>query len=317
MLRRWLDSFIKKNKNVIIKFAKMIGILFVVIIIVTSIMSQVIRVNQSSSSKTQNSISIYNPTDTVIEGKKITKDEYSKDGEIIANFIKFCNESDVDSAYKLLSDDCKELLFPNINDFKNDYLSKLFTSKCEYNVKSWINESDYHTYKVTFLEDLISTGKYSDSQKGQDYITVVSSNGEEKINLCGYIKREQIKKQSGSEEIKALAVEKRIYVDYEEYTVKIKNMTDSPILLDTQKNRNSIKLMDENNVYYYAFKDRISNLKSSLSSGVIRTLDIRFNKTYSSNTQDSYIEFSDIVKDIEQYNQKSDYAERENLKIEL
>lgn len=315
MFRRWLSSFIKKYKDVILKIAKHFAMIILIALVAGSIMSVLNGIE--SSSETENSISIYKPTETIIEGKEVTKEEYNKDEEIIKNFMEYCNNGKIESAYGLISDICKQELFPSVDDFKNNYYLNLFKTKKEYNLQSWINENNYHTYRIRFLDDMLSSGEYDSLDKGQDYITVISSNEGSKINLNGFIGNGQIYKETTADAVKALAVERFVYVDYIDYVVKIKNLTNSDILLDTGKYLGSIKLVDQNGVKYPSYKTQIKNLNSKLSSNIIRTLKIRFNKTYSANLNDDYIEFSDIVTDIEKYEADSDYKDRESIQIQL
>lgn len=315
MFRRWIHSFIKRYRNVIIEILKKIGILVGIILIGIIIMSSVSR--KEDKSQTENSISIYNPTKTVIKGTEVKKEEFEEDNKIIRNFIDYCNSNKIESAYSLLSNQCKELLYPTIQDFEKKYYNTLFSSKREYNLQSWINEGKYHTYQVRFIEDILSTGKYDDSKKGQDYITIDLSLDEPKLNIGGYIKEEAINKETSNDIVNVLAVKRNVYMEYEEYYIKINNKSDYKILLDTNTNLSSIKLVDENNVKYAPFKKEIKNLNDELSSDVIRPLKIKFNRPYSSNVRVDYIEFSDIVPDVQKYNSSNNYTDRVNVKIKL
>ena len=315
MFRRWLSSFFKKYKKVILEIAKKIGVLIVIALIGTSIMAGLNRTN--TKSETENSISIYNPQKTMISGDKVTEDEYGNDNNIIAKFVEYCNNGNEEAAYNLISDDCKNELYPTVELFKNRYCKGLFNGNKEYNLQSWINEDNYHTYKVRFTEDFLSTGNYESSQKGQDYITVVTTDDDIKLNLDGFIKKETINKQSSSDSIKALAVDRTVYMDYEVYTIKIKNMTDYKILLDTGESLKSILMLDTKGVQYYSQKSEIKNLYSELSSGVVRTLKIRFNKPYDTSEKAKYIEFSDILIDVTKYSNQDDYNDREKIKVEI
>ena len=59
--------------------------------------------------------------------ENITTSSSSKD--IINYFIKLCNENKIEEAYNIISNDCKEVLFPTINDFRNNYYNKVFTKQ--------------------------------------------------------------------------------------------------------------------------------------------------------------------------------------------
>lgn len=315
MFRRWFSSFIKRYKNVIMDVAKKIAILIMISLLAKAIMSGLDR--KEPTSETKNSISFYNPERTIVEGEEVSKELYNEDEKTITNFVNLCNNKKIELAYNLLSDDCKKELYPDIEDFSNYYYSKLFKSNKSFNLQSWINDGKYHTYRIRFIDDILSTGEYDNSQKGQDYITIDLTNGEKKISLNGYIKKEEINKETGGDELKALVLEKKTFVDFEEYTVKIKNITKLPIIMDTKRKLNTIKLIDENKVEYYVQKDQIINLDKELSPGIIRTFKMRFNKTYSSNVKDENIQFSDIVTDVKKYKKEDNYNERVTMNIEV
>ena len=93
MFRRWLSSFIKKYKDVILKIAKNFGIMILIALVASSIMSVLNGIKPTN--ETENSISIYNPTETIIEGKEVTKEEFNKDEEIIKNFMEYCNNGKI------------------------------------------------------------------------------------------------------------------------------------------------------------------------------------------------------------------------------
>ena len=316
MFRRWLSSFIKKNKDKILEVGKKLGLLCLIALIATSIIS--IFLNSKRTQETEDSISIYNPERTMISGKKITKEEFEKDDNVVNSFINYCNDLNMQSAYKLLSDDCKKELYPTVEDFKEKYCSNLFKEKREYNLQSWMNEGDYHIYRLRFTDDMLSSGVYNEENLTQDYITVFKvSDDEYKLNINGFIKIEEINKESDANALKALCINKKVYLDYEVYTIKLKNKTSENILLDTGKNTNSVVLRCENNTKYFLHKSNSSKLYDELSTDVIRKLEFRFDKPYSVNSESSYIEFSDIVTDINEYKENKGYKDRESIKVEL
>lgn len=313
MFRRWLSSFIRKHKNIILDVAKKIGIIILIALVGTSIM---VWVNsQRTTFETENSISIYKPTKTVISGKDVSKEDYNNDEEIINKFISFCNEQDIDSAYKLLSDDCKKYLFDSTEKFKTNYYEKIFIKKKDYNLQSWVNDGDYQTYRVRFIDDILSSGEYDNSQKGEDYITIDNSSEGAKININGYIRKEILNKEVTEKNVNISVIERNVFMNYEEYIIKVKNTTGSKIIIDTGEKVNSITLYDKNKVKYNAIKSNIYNLREELLSNVVRTLKFRFQKDYNPEVSAAYIQFTDIVIDLNLYRNKSD--NRLNIKVEF
>ena len=88
------------------------------------------------------------------------------------------------------------------------------------------------------------------------------------------------------------------------YPFKVKNGTKSNITIDSDENRNSIELYDDNNVRYSAKKMDVQNLNSELLTNVTRTLKIRFDKNYNPKIKSKYIEFTDFGTDVKNYDSK-------------
>ena len=60
---------------------------------------------------------------------------------IIDNFIEYCNNGNVKEAYDLLSSDCKESKYPNVDIFTNNYYNKIFETSKTYTVQAWISDT--------------------------------------------------------------------------------------------------------------------------------------------------------------------------------
>ena len=102
--------------------------------------------------------------------------------KIIDNFVTYCNNGEIEEAYNLLSEECKEELFPDLETFKNNYHSKIFTDYKMYNLMAWINSDNCFTYKVEITEDILTTGGASELNI-EDYYTIVKNNNEYKLNI--------------------------------------------------------------------------------------------------------------------------------------
>ena len=90
---------------------------------------------------------------TVITQKKLDKDT----SNIIKTFINYCNTGNPEQAYKLLSDDCKQLLYPSLESFKEKYYNKIFNTKKLYSCQAMVNHDNYYTYQINFTEDILAT----------------------------------------------------------------------------------------------------------------------------------------------------------------
>lgn len=111
----------------------------------------IIQNTETTSSKTQDK------NYSVITGKKVE----SQIPNIINSFIEYCNNGNVEEAYKLLSDECKEVLYPNVESFRKNYYSKVFNTKKLFAYQALISDYSYYTYQINFTEDILATRKNS------------------------------------------------------------------------------------------------------------------------------------------------------------
>ena len=61
---------------------------------------------------------------SLISGQNVSDTQLNSETELIDEFVKYCNNKDLNSAYEMLSEECKEEMFPTIDDFYNNYYIK-------------------------------------------------------------------------------------------------------------------------------------------------------------------------------------------------
>lgn len=250
-------------------------------------------------------------TDTKVDNEKLNDDV-----TVINEFIENCNERNIEKAYSLLSNECKEEMYPTAKDFYENYYMMVFNNnKLEYSVENWIQD----TYEVKFIEDMLATGKINDENK-QDYITIVEENDSFKININNYIGREILNKEIENNDIILNLIQKDIYMDYEVYKVTIKNNTGKSILLAPEDKTNTIYLQNTNGGKFYAASSELLKEELLLENNYIHTIDVKFNKTYSYSNNIECLAFSNVVLDYEEYlnlDDKDKYEDIYNLQINL
>lgn len=248
------------------------------------------------SSSTNDSTTTYNNKNrSIISGTDVPKEVTNESTEIIDNFMRFCNEKDIESAYNLLSNDCKETLYPTVEEFKTNYVEKIFTTYRLYDKRAWANTDDTYTYSVKITEDLLSTGGNKDDMNIQDYYTLVKENGEYKLNINSYIGKKEIGKSKTENGIDFYVAKAENYIDYEIYVLRIKNNTKNDILLDSKKNTRTVYLKDIKNQTYIAFLNELSIDDITIKSGMTQTIRIKFNKAYNTQNVAESINFTNIV----------------------
>lgn len=305
---------IKSKINIILFF--ILAILFLWIL-VSAILGKGIE-EENTVAENQSS---YRPAETVIEGDDIDETVYEEEESIINTFVDYCNEGKVTEAYNMLSSDCKEALYPNQQTFEENYYNTIFTEKRMCNLQSWINRDNYTTYRVRFIGDIMSTGDYENSNKYQDYITVVETEDNAKyLSISNYISKENLENVYAETEELYIKVEYvETYVDYVNYTFSVKNKSDKTILLDSTKDISETMYITTNNDRRRTCDYSDMNiLKLRVEPNNTETITLQYNKTSGSDDTDKKIHFHNIVKDYDLYIQDTqNYNEFSEVVIDL
>ena len=246
---------------------------------------------------------------SAITDTKIDTEKLEDDVTIINEFIESCNERNIEKAYNLLSDECKEEMYPTENEFYDNYYMTIFNNnKLEYSVENWIED----TYEVKFIEDMLATGTINGENK-QDYITIVEEDNSFKININNYIGREILNKNIETNDIILNLIQKDIYMDYEVYKITIKNNTGKSILLAPEDKTNTIYLQNTNGGKFYAASSELLKEELLLENSYSHTIDVKFNKTYSYSNNIKSLSFSNVILDYDKYSNLSDNEEYEDI----
>ena len=288
-----LMRFIRQNKKQIIKVA-----LIVAFFILMLQLLNYFAANQTSNDSNRKS-DIYNTSNgtilsdkSAVSGGSISTSEINKVNSKIDEFVKYCNEHNTEEAYNILSDSCKEELYPEINDFISNYYEPLFKDeKRNYSIENWAS----NTYIVKFTGDLLATGKSANDSTYQDYITIIEENGQTKLNINKYIGREEINKKSSSDNIEAIVLYREKYMDYEVYKMQITNHTGSTILLDQLTKTDGIYLKDNNDTKHIAYSNEMIKDDLQIYNGHTNTIKIKFDNPYIVGRKIKSLCFSNVV----------------------
>ena len=248
---------------------------------------------------TLNSITVTSEN-SAITGRRTT---INKDGiTAIDNFVSYCNSGNIQEAYNLISDECKEEMYSDIIKFQEHYYKPVFgNGKRTVSTENWIG----NTYKVVLNEDFLATGKYNKEKSLQDYITIVKDGeGNSKLNINSYIGRTQINKTSNSENVEIKVINKDTYMDYETYTFEVKNNSSSSIALGDVKNTEASYLLDKNNLKYNAYIHEIPQVQLVLSEKQTKNIKMKYFNQYSSTRKINSIVFPRIILDYNLYKER-------------
>lgn len=317
MFRKWLSGYYRRNKEKIELLMKVL----VIVAFVVFIMSFIFKNSSNKQTNINEDISqtTYKPKETIISGSDIKEERYEEDSNIIKLFVEYCNNGNVQEAYNILTDECKENLYPTLDKFKQKYCDRYFSEKREYSLQSWVNNGIYTTYQMRITNDILSTGIYQDGEAYQDYITIVNNGESEKININGYIGRNQIYKTTELEEINVVAERVDIYAEYEEYTIEVTNNTNNIIMLDSMQNpAYTLRISSDGDKNYAVRLNSINYSKLLVNPGETRKIKMEFSKKYGNSSVSKQIVFSKVVKNYNEFiNNKSEYNDFTEIKVKV
>ena len=150
-LRRWYQ----RNKYIIWWSIAIVG----GVILILQILNQLtIRSINNKEANDKNAIVVVNQDKTipVAGGDNLRGEKAIEVSSVISTFIDNCNNRKIEEAYNLLTDDCKQELYPTLETFKNNYVRRLFSIKKLYNIQLWMAEEGY-TYRVELRNDVLSS----------------------------------------------------------------------------------------------------------------------------------------------------------------
>ena len=302
---------------------KILLILFIILIIfiVIQILNYFAKVSEEEQrQERENELQEYvghQSEQSITSGGTVDKHVDEQVESTIEEFIHFCNEGDTQKAYEMLSNDCKEELYPTLENFTNTYYRRNFNTKKLFSMQSWVVSS--LTYKVTLHEDILSTGRVEDSVI-EDYYTIVQEDGNWKLNIAGFIQKQDLNQVVQNVGITIQLINKKTYMEYEEYQINVRNETGKTILLDSMETSSGIYLLGSTGAQYSVYTSELEETKLRVQNNDSNILSLKFGKEYNTNRAVESIHFTDIILDAESYQQTtnpSTYEERMNIEIML
>ena len=316
-----LISWYNQNRR---KFWRIVVTIFIVILIAWRLMYTTTNrntgreISQSPKVETSNLNSITLESDkSAVTGKRTTIDQSGI--EVIDKFVSFCNSGNIQEAYNILSNECKEQMYSEIKSFQEAYFNPIFgNGKRNASIENWYG----NIYKVDFHEDALSTGRYNVENTLQDYITIVNDkDGNKKLNINGYIGRTTYDKTKNSNDLEIKLLRKDTYMDYETYTFEIRNNSNYTVLLgNIQDEENVSYLVDKNNLKYNAYVHELSEPQMEILEKQVKNITIKYFSEYSSVKKIKSLVFPKVNLNYELYKlleNKNNYSNYVNISFEL
>lgn len=299
-----LIRFYNQNRKKIFK------IILIIVLIIAGIQLLNYFAKRGSSSKNDNIMvnADYYGKEVIsdksaISGNSVPNKKLKNETDVIKEFFDFCNKGDIEDAYMLITDECKDEMYPSIDDFKNIYYLYVFNGeKKSYTIENWSGD----IYQVEITNDILSTGKLDNSETKQDYVTVVEKDNEYKLNINSYVCRKDLNKTTNDKNIKITVQSIDKYMDYEIYNLYIENDSENDIMLDSGDDTKSVYLMDRNEHKYYFYNNEIIENKLLVKSKFKNSLKIKFMSSYSSSKNIKKIVFSKMILNYGEYKKLDD-----------
>lgn len=316
MLNQIIRYFNQNKKKIIIGVA-----VIAFLIILLTIINSAIKQNRQKENIDPNDYAVTDlekPNESIISDVNLSEETAKINSEIIKSFVEACNNKNYEQAYNLLSAECKEVEYPTLQDFQNDYIKHIMENSVSYQLELWTVYDGYITYRVTFYEgNLLQNGGIPPEENYVDYITLLQEENEIKLNINKFVKREEINKSAKDRDIEIIINARNVYMDYEIYNITFKNYSEKSILINDGQDSNNMFITDQNGNQYISYINEIPLASLGLKPGFQKLLNVKFAKAYNTYREVKYITFQNIILDSELYNSNPNDVERLNFRIPI
>ena len=304
--------------RIINKNRKLIGHIIIIIIFALFF----IKVLNSSYEKNERKkIQEANKNMNETQTEQHTGDYYTTESNSIEktmdSFVQFCNNKQIENAYKMLTQECKKAMCPTIEDFEKIYINNIYNVEREYRLVEWSTEGNKHVYQVTLYGNILATGDSNDLT--QEYYTFIKdNNGNYKLNINNYIYGEERNIVNTINNVTIKIGQVDVFEQYESVKITITNNTSKQICLTGDKYKKNIYLKNSKKTTYSSFNSEFDNEEIIINPNNTQTFTVDFNKTYSINSKAEYLVFSDVIMDYENYlnsEDKINYLNRQIIEV--
>ena len=252
--------------------------------------------NSIEKNTEENEVSYKNQSESLVSGGYVSESHQNQFGKLIDNFLTYCKNHEPEKAYGLLSQDCKNVLYPNEKIFEEQYYKGKFTGEKKYSFQSWTSK-DAYIYLVKIFNNMLATGMGSSENYIQDYISIVRENDTYKLNVNGFVGKVQRNAQKSKNGLTIKVNYSEIYMDYEIANIIVKYDTEKTVLLDSGKYTDTTYVMDANSNKFEAMLYENSESDLKIGPGEEKEIKIKFSNPYREKMNAEKYVFSDIYMD--------------------
>lgn len=293
------------NQNRINILIAILAIIFILVVI--NVFDNVAKENNKIA---QNNVEDKNSTSednyeeqskSLISGEEVSEQYQDTFGQLIDGFMEACFQGDEERAYEMLSQECKEELYPSCQNFIDKYCKDKFTEDRTYSFQVWSAKQPY-IYKIKIFEDMLSSGK-ANTDYIEDYYTIVEEDGEYKLNISSFIGKSDQNIENTQNGVKVKIECINIYCNYLIYTLEVENQTDKTVLLDRRKETDETYLVDKSGALYHALLYENTEEDLLVNPNEKKQIEIKFSCVYQENTTIAGLVFSKVIPDYGEYKQ--------------
>ena len=128
-----------QNRGFIIAIAIIVALILIVIYTLNTLVAkqQGEKRNEISNlvNSSNNNTAIHQNDTSAITGEKVKNNESNL--QTIKQFVEYCNEGEYELAYNMLSEECKQEVYPSLEHFKTVYIDRIFYINRMYTLENW------------------------------------------------------------------------------------------------------------------------------------------------------------------------------------
>ena len=271
------------------------------------------QLQEASNKENPSEVVNYNKAaQSITTGGSVDQDIKDEVQGVLEQFIQYVTSKQVEQAYNLLTEDCKEILYPTLEGFEQKYCQDLYDKI--YDFQSWSSTDNTYVYQVRFYDNMLSAGLDFTNHYLEDYITVLKKGDVYKVNIHNFIKADNIRKTAESNKVQFKVNNVETYLDYEIYEIEVTNDSSKEIILDTREKDNSVYVKNSDGLKIQALLYENTDEELRVPAGESKTISIKFNNTFNGEKRIISLGFSDII--LDQALHQED-AEKGKMEIEI
>ena len=230
-IRLKLRNFIKRNRKIII----IVLLLWLLVMVINQFLK-----NYSFQDFERTT---YNEHQAIMDtGETVPQRLEQPINETIDTYFNYCNNKQYEEAYQMVSDDCKRIYFPTLEDFKK-YVDIVFDENKIYYLQNFSNYNGTYIYRMRIMEDLMATGLTNKDNLYfyEEKIALKEEDDKISLSLRQYITSENIEEIYEDDYVKITIKSKDVFYEQEIYNIEVKNKTSKTVVLaDTQESNEII-----------------------------------------------------------------------------